>query len=90
MILEDRLAGKIKWDPQDLSDLVVVYRELGSRVVHRQNDVESRLSSRRWWLLALARLSYLTMTYLFSSHSMTGIVLALGIGECNDFKPVAV
>jgi hypothetical protein len=81
LILEDRLAGKIKWDPQDLSDLVVVYRELGSRVVHRQNDVESRLSSRRWWLLALARLSYLTMTYLFSSYSMAGVVLALGIGE---------
>lgn len=79
MIFEDRLADKIKCDTQDLSDLVVVYHELGSRIVHRQNDVAS--NSRRWWFLALARLSYLTMTYLFSSYPMTGIVPALEIGE---------
>ena len=44
LIFEDRLTGKVKLDPQDLSDLVGAYRELGSRV-HRQNDVESRLST---------------------------------------------
>jgi len=43
LIFEDRLTGKIKWDPQDLSDLV--YRELGSRIAHRQNDVESQHST---------------------------------------------
>lgn len=45
MIFEDRLADKIKCDTQDLSNLVVVYHELGSRIVHRQNDVASQLST---------------------------------------------
>jgi hypothetical protein len=33
--------AKVKRGPQDLSDLAVVYRQLGGPVVHRQNDVES-------------------------------------------------